>query len=61
VEADLAMQEEALKKIAPNLAPPQRFQADDSLLAFLDSLSEKLPSAGVPAAWPYLVENDASN
>lgn len=38
VEADLAMKEEALKKIAPGLSPPQRFQANDTLMAFLNSL-----------------------
>ena len=38
VEADLAMKEEALKRIAPVLSPAQRFPADDTLLAFLDSL-----------------------
>jgi integrase len=38
VEADLAMKEEALKKIVPTLAPPHRFRAADSLLAFLESL-----------------------
>ena len=38
VQADLAMKERALSKIAPEAAPLQRFRADDSLLAFLQSL-----------------------
>jgi integrase/recombinase XerD len=38
VEADLAMKEQALEKIAPESSPLRRFRADDSLLAFLQSL-----------------------
>jgi site-specific recombinase XerD len=38
VEADLAMKERALEKIAPEGTPLRRFRPDDSLLAFLQSL-----------------------
>jgi site-specific recombinase XerD len=35
VEADLAMKERALEKLAPLGAPARRFKADDALMAFL--------------------------
>jgi site-specific recombinase XerD len=35
VEADLAMKERALEKLAPLGAPARRFRADDALMAFL--------------------------
>jgi site-specific recombinase XerD len=38
VEADLAMMEKALDKLAPAGSPPHRFKADDKLLAFLAGL-----------------------
>jgi integrase/recombinase XerD len=38
VEADLAMKERALERIAPGDSPVRRFKADDALLAFLASL-----------------------
>jgi site-specific recombinase XerD len=38
VEADLAMKEVALKKLAPAGAPARRFKPDDSLMAFLTDL-----------------------
>jgi hypothetical protein len=37
-EADLAMKERALASIAPDSTPLRRFRADDTLLAFLQSL-----------------------
>jgi integrase len=36
--ADLAMKEKALEKLDPIAGEWQRFHADDTLLAFLDSL-----------------------
>ena len=38
VEADLAMKERALERIAPENIPLRRFRAGDSLLAFLQAL-----------------------
>jgi integrase len=38
LQADLAMQEKALKKLEPLAGEWQRFQADDPLLTFLNSL-----------------------
>lgn len=38
VEADLAMKERALERIAPGDSPVRRFKPDDALLAFLASL-----------------------
>ena len=38
VEADLAMKERALERIAPATSSVRRFRADDALLAFLTSL-----------------------
>jgi integrase/recombinase XerD len=38
VEADLAMKERALEKIAPETTPLLRFRPDDGLMAFLESL-----------------------
>jgi site-specific recombinase XerD len=38
LQADLAMQEKALEKLAPLEGELQRFQADDPLLTFLNSL-----------------------
>jgi site-specific recombinase XerD len=38
VEADLKTKEQALQNVAPRGKPFRRFQAGDSLLAFLDSL-----------------------
>ena len=38
LEADLAMKERALASIAPDSTPLRRFRADDTLLAFLQSL-----------------------
>ncbi len=38
VEADLAMKERTLKKLAPTSARSRRFHADDRLLAFLNGL-----------------------
>lgn len=38
VEADLAMKERALERIAPGDSPVRRFKPDDALLAFLSSL-----------------------
>ena len=38
VEADLAMKERALERIAPATSSVRRYMADDSLLAFLASL-----------------------
>ena len=38
VEADLAMKEAALKKLAPAGVPARRFKPDDGLMAFLTSL-----------------------
>jgi integrase/recombinase XerD len=38
VEADLAIKERALERIAPANCSVRRFKADDTLLAFLDSL-----------------------
>ena len=38
LDADLAMKEAALARLAPMGEKPRRFQADDSLLAFLDRL-----------------------
>ena len=38
VEADLAMKERALARIAPENTALRRFRADDSLLSFLQSL-----------------------
>jgi hypothetical protein len=38
VEADLAMKEQALKKIQDPSLQNVRYQAKDSVLAFLDSL-----------------------
>ena len=38
VEATLAMKEEALAKTTPHEGKPSRYKAEDSLLAFLDSL-----------------------
>jgi site-specific recombinase XerD len=35
VQADLAMKERALEKLAPIGAPARRFKADDTLMAFL--------------------------
>ena len=35
VEADLAMKERALDKLAPLGPSPRRFKADDALMAFL--------------------------
>ncbi len=43
VEATLAMKEEALARTTPHNGKPGRYKAEDSLLAFLDSLNrEKL-------------------
>jgi site-specific recombinase XerD len=38
IDANLAMKEDALSKVAPRNVRPGRFRADDSLLAFLNSL-----------------------
>jgi len=38
LEADFAMKERALASIAPDSTPLRRFRADDTLLAFLQSL-----------------------
>ena len=38
IEADLALKEKALKKVAPAGQKTKRFQADDELLRFLTSL-----------------------
>jgi site-specific recombinase XerD len=38
IDANLAMKEEALSKVAPRNVRPGRFRAKDSLLAFLNSL-----------------------
>jgi site-specific recombinase XerD len=38
VEADLAMKERALERIAPASSSVRRYKADDALLAFLASL-----------------------
>jgi integrase/recombinase XerD len=38
VEADLAIKQKALERIAPTNYPVRRFKADDSLLPFLGSL-----------------------
>ena len=38
VEADLSMKERALDKLAPPNTSTPRFQADDTLLAFLSSI-----------------------
>jgi hypothetical protein len=38
VEADLAMKERALERIAPANSSVRRYRADDALLAFLASL-----------------------
>ena len=38
VEATLAMKEKALARITPHDGKPGRYKAEDSLLAFLDSL-----------------------
>jgi hypothetical protein len=38
VEADLAMKERALERIAPATSSVRRYRADDALLAFLASL-----------------------
>ena len=38
VEADLALKEKALEKVAPAGQKTKRFQADDQLLRFLTSL-----------------------
>jgi integrase/recombinase XerD len=38
VHANLAMKEKALEKVMPMDTPFRRFRADDSLLAFLESL-----------------------
>ena len=38
VEADLAMKERTLHKLAPTSAQARRFRPDDRLLAFLDGL-----------------------
>ena len=38
IDANLAMKEEALSKVAPRNVRPGRFRADDRLLAFLNSL-----------------------
>jgi integrase/recombinase XerD len=38
VEADLAMKERTLRKLAPTSARSRRFRADDRLLAFLNAL-----------------------
>ena len=38
VEADLAMKEQALMKLQPSTAMPDRFHASDDLLSFLQSL-----------------------
>jgi integrase/recombinase XerD len=38
IHADLAMKEKALARIAPQHAPPTRYQPTDTTLAFLDSL-----------------------
>jgi integrase/recombinase XerD len=38
VEADLATKERALKKLAPMQSMPDRYRADDKLLAFLAAL-----------------------
>jgi hypothetical protein len=38
VEADLAMKERALEKLAPLGPGSQRFKADDALLGFLAAL-----------------------
>ena len=38
VEADLAIMQRALERIAPTQYPVRRFKANDSLLAFLASL-----------------------
>ena len=38
VEADLAMKQKALDKLAPAGQPPRRFKPADDLLAFLSTL-----------------------
>ena len=38
LEADLALKEKALQKLAPQGPPARRFKADDPLLAFLGGL-----------------------
>jgi site-specific recombinase XerD len=38
VEADLAMKEKALEKVAPLGQHPRRFKADDKLMSFLEAL-----------------------
>jgi integrase len=38
LEADLAMKERALARVAPPTVVPGRFKASDDLLAFLDRL-----------------------
>jgi hypothetical protein len=38
LHADLRLKEEALAKVAPVDVQPGRFQPDDKLLAFLESL-----------------------
>lgn len=38
LDADLAMKEQALAKVTPAKAKPQRYQPDDELLAFLNQL-----------------------
>jgi site-specific recombinase XerD len=38
VEADLAIKQRALERLAPTTSSARRFKADDTLLAFLASL-----------------------
>ena len=38
IHADLALKERALARTAPHDAPPGRYQPDDTILAFLNTL-----------------------
>lgn len=38
IHADLALKEQALARLTPPQAAPGRYQADDTILAWLDSL-----------------------